>query len=289
MGRKFFTRAMKPVGFWTQAVAGGSPTLSSATVSADGTTVTLAFSGNVTHTTGTEPAIAMTVGTSGTSPGAATLVYASGSGTTSLVYTFTRTGKVHNLTAVETSAVSYTSGALNCAAFGSTGTTNNSTQQTYTASDTYANTGDDIDWDSSGAMYQAMQFTVGATSYKLTQVGLWLLKVGSPTYGLTAQLYADTGCDAPSASLTQQSSNSVVVSGLTGSFAETKFQGFSTSLTNGSKWWLAGFSDAAGNGSNFAAWEAASSDGLQYYSASPLSWSAGSTNRALHAVTYSSP
>ncbi|HEU0123989.1 MAG TPA: SwmB domain-containing protein [Bryobacteraceae bacterium] len=112
-------------------VSGGgdvtAPTLSSATIGTGGTSITLAF--NETVTMGGGGSSGFTVSLSG---GAATLSYSSGSGTSSLVYTISRT-----VYQGETGTISYTqpgngvedSSGNDLATFSGTSLTNSSTQQ----------------------------------------------------------------------------------------------------------------------------------------------------------------
>lgn len=102
------------------------PTLSSATIGTNGTTVTLAFSETVSIGAGGNGGFALTP-----SGGAASLTYSSGSGSSSLVYTSNRT-----INSGETATVAYTqpgngvedAAGNDLATFSGTSVTNNSTQ-----------------------------------------------------------------------------------------------------------------------------------------------------------------
>ena len=153
------------------------PTMSSATVASNGTTVTLAF--NETVSVGAGGSSGFVISPSG---GAATISYSSGSGSSSLVYTASRT-----IYQGETLTIAYTqpgngiedSSGNDLASFSATSATNNSTQVA-PSGPTITSTSDDTPTNGSSITISGSNF--GATTGTLTAAGVsWTVTSWSDT------------------------------------------------------------------------------------------------------------
>lgn len=144
-----------------------APTLSSATIGTNGTTVTLTFSEAVSIGSGGNGGFAITP-----SGGAATLSYSSGSGSSSLVYTASRT-----ILQGETATIAYTqpgngvedAAGNDLASFSGTSVTNNSTQTA--GGPTITSTSDDTPTDGSTLTVNGTGFGTNTGSAGITLGG----------------------------------------------------------------------------------------------------------------------
>lgn len=211
-----------------------APTVSSATIDSTGTTLTLVMSEPTTYGAGGNGGLTITP-----SGGASTATFSSGAGTTTLVWTLSRT-----IQQGETVTRSYTNpgnGFEDAAGndlgnFSGAAVTNNSTVQNSTLKQSLGGTGSGLTVFSTGKAYVGDIFTADS-NYTLTSVkGFVRYNANVPNGTISAYLYAVGGSPAHPTTLIATSSTTLDSATLTTSIAAYTFNFSGSSLSNGTQY-----------------------------------------------------
>lgn len=160
-------------------------------------------------------------------------------------------------------------------------------------SNTAASNGTTVFGGAASTKYMASRFTA-ATSYTLTRVDVYLDKIGSPTFNITASIYTDNAGN-PGTLIGSGSTNSIGAGSVTGSEALYSLTGLNATINTGiaTTYFIVFTVDTVGDITNHCRWHRNASTTNQasgshkiVESADASTWSTSSSTRQSKFATY---
>ena len=153
-------------------------------------------------------------------------------------------------------------------------------------SNTAASNGSQTFGGAAGTKYIAGRFTSGATGYTLTRVDVYLAKVGTPSFNISASIYTNNA-DSPGTLVGTGSTNSIATGDLTASEALYSFTGLSAGLSATTDYYIVLTCNSVGDISNRGLWYHNSSAANQTDTSSDATtWNTNSSSRQIKYATY---
>lgn len=120
-----------------------------------------------------------------------------------------------------------------------------------------------------GNNYVGVHFTTTA-AYTVCKVTVPIKKVGSPTFNIRARIFSDAGGSPnyPNAGM-GTASDPIAASSLSTTTADVAFTGMSAILSDATVYWVVLYVDAAGDASNYVAWDYEADTGVTAVGESP--------------------